>query len=116
MVAQLHEHLDGAKAIDLLAIKDVLHILGVDEVLVHILLDFGKVAAYNLNKLGWQMLCVQCVHTTEDKFVDGGTHFVLHFRHLILLPFGGIGLSTTEDWEEVVLSEFFLRSKDARID
>ena len=116
VVAQLHEHLDGAEAVDLLAIEDVLHILGADEVLVHILLNFGEVAAYNLNELRRQMLCIQCVHTAEDELVDGGTHFVLHLRHLILLPFGGIGLSTTENREEVVLSEFFLRSKNARID
>ena len=116
VVAKLHEHLDGAETVDLLAVKDVLHIFRTDEVLVHILLNFGEVAADYLNELGGQMLRVQSIHATEDEFVNGGTHFVLHLRHLVLLPLGSIGLPTTEDWEEVILSEFFLRSKDAGVD
>mmetsp|Transcript_24734 Transcript_24734/g.71410 ORF Transcript_24734/g.71410 Transcript_24734/m.71410 type:complete len:227 (+) Transcript_24734:262-942(+) len=116
VVAKLHEHLDGAETVDLLAIKDVLRILRIDKVLVHILLNFGEVAAYNLNELGGQMLCIQSIHTTEDEFVNGGTHFILHFGHLVLLPLSSIRLSTAEDREEVVLSEFFLRSKDAGVD
>ena len=61
MVAQLHEHLNRSQTIHLLSIEYVLHILGGDEVLIHVLLNFRQVAAYHLYQFGWQMLSIERV-------------------------------------------------------
>lgn len=92
MVAELHEHLDGAEAVDLLPVQDVLHVLGADEVLVHVLLDASEVAAHNLHQLRGEVLCVEGVDAAEDELVDDAAHLVLGLPHPPPLPLGRGGL------------------------
>ena len=93
-ISHLHEHLDRAQTIDLLAIKDMLHILGVAEMQVHILLDFRQVATDHLDQLGRQVLRVESIHTPQNEVVDRRGHLQLLVLHSLYLRVGRVRLTT----------------------
>ena len=93
----------------------MLHIFALDQMLVHISLDLGKVTAHDLDQLGWQMLSVEGVDTTKDKIVDSTTHFVLDLHHFVLLCFRCIRFSTSQNGKERISSEFLWRSQNTGV-
>ena len=82
---------------------------------VHIFLNLRQIATNDLNELGWQMLCIQGIDSSQDKFIDDATHLVLDLHHAFFLSRSGIGLAAFQNGEQHVFAEFLLRSQDAII-
>jgi hypothetical protein len=68
----MHDNIFSPQAIDLLPIKDMLHVFAIAKVSVHVLLDLRQVATHHLHQLGGQMLRVQRIHPPEDEVVYRG--------------------------------------------
>ena len=87
----------------------MLHVLTRDQMLVHVLLNLGEIAANHLDKFGRQMLCIQGIDSPQNEFIDGSTHIVLDFHHFSLLRIGGIWFATSKNGKKHVATEFLLR-------
>lgn len=93
----MHYIIFSPQAVDLLPIKDMLHVLAIAKVGVHILLDLRQVATHDLHKLGRQMLRIQRIYTPQDEVVDRGRHFLLDVHHALFLLLGRAWLATAQD-------------------
>lgn len=111
----MQDNIFSPQAIDLLPVKDMLHVLAIAKVGVHILLYLRRVATHHLHQFGGQMLRVQCIYSPEDEVVDRGRHLLLYVHHALLLLLGRARLATAQDGRQRLPAELLLRPEDARI-